>query len=273
MLPLAIETIVQSIKLSPFVWVRDTPTNDELEYLKQQAYDESPFDPLSLRKTTFEHHLENKARLICKRGPFARVLAIVYPETRIPWKVLGDIFSAFGPPPASCVKKGPRVWTVYLFANQTPRLFPPVGTSVGPENINGGYAFPNDAKSIVVYREEECERVLVHELLHACGSDNMNHSVEIREALTESFAEIFLIGILAKGSLRKASQLWKIQSQWISDQNARLKIEYSVNDISDYPWRYTLAREFALRNLSISLPHPTSVSSSLRFTSPLLLTL
>jgi hypothetical protein len=272
MLPLVLEQIVQSIKPTSFVWVRDTPRNDEIEYLKQQAFDESPFDPLFLRKQTFLDLESGKATLICRRGPFARVVAIVYPETNIPWKLYSRIFSSFGPPPTSCVKEGSRHWTVYLFANPTQRSFPEMNSIVGPQHINGGYAFPNDSKSIVIYREEESERVLVHELLHACGSDNFNHSVEIREALTETWAELFLIGILAKGSLQKAKRLWNIQSQWIANQNFKLQVLYNVKGMNDYPWRYTLARKQSLQHFGIPLPHPfLTQETSLRFTSPLLL--
>jgi hypothetical protein len=275
MLPIVLEQIVQSVKSTPFVWVRDTPTNDELAYLKTQAFDKSPFDPLFLRKQTFLDLESGKARLVCRRGPFARVLAIVYPETKLPWNLYSRIFSAFGPPQKSCVKEGARVWTVFIFANPTERMFP-IETSntlsVGPAHINGGYAFPNNSKSIVIYREEESERVLVHELLHACGSDSFSNSVEIREALTETWAELFLIGILAKGSLQKAKKLWDIQSQWISDQNFKLHLVYNVKEIQDYPWRYTVARKQCLEQFGISLPSPNpSSSTSLRFTSPMLL--
>lgn len=279
MKPIVLHEIIDKMKRSSFAWVRDTPTSDEIEFLKTNALEDSKFDPLQLRKTTYNDLLENRAKLICRRGPFARVIAIVYPNTKLPWNLYSQIFSSFGAPPPSCVKEGSSHWTVYIYANPIKRIFPieeeAYNKTIGPANINGGYAFPNDAKSIVIYREEESERVLIHELLHACGSDDMNHSVEIREAYTETWAELFLVALASNGSHKKGNRLWKIQSQWISDQNFLLYSRFNVKDKSDYPWRYTLARELVLKQFGIHLPSPTNqiVNNSGRFTSPLLLNL
>jgi hypothetical protein len=128
----------------------------------------------------------------------------------------------------------------------------------------------------VIYREEEVERVLIHELLHAACTDDMDKPEWLREVLTETWAELFLVAILANGSLRKANRLWKIQAQWIANQQHVLTTEYGVLTPESFPWRYTVGRASALQNLGITLPPPSpeprlALGNSLRFTSPALI--
>jgi hypothetical protein len=271
MIPPVLEeiTLQLSKRKSPFVWVRDTPTKEDIESLQKEAFSDSSFDPLKLRSSMLEDVQVGKASIICRRGPFARVVAVVYKDSVINWSLWADIFNAFGPPPPSC---GP-FWQILFFCNPIVRRFPPPEQQVSAEHINGGYAIPYNSKSIVIYREEEAHRVLVHELLHACGSDNPKLSVELKEAYTETWAELFLIGILAKGSVRKASRLWNKQSHWIANQNFILLSEYNVTNINSYAWRYTVAREEVLKQYGLSLPSPSTnpkdvIHNSLRFTSP-----
>jgi len=125
--------------------------------------------------------------------------------------------------------------------------------------------------SIVIYREEEVERVLIHELLHASCTDDMNKSQEETEVLTETWAELFLVSILANGSKKKAHQLWKIQAQWIANQEAAL-MQMGVTCPKSFAGRYTVGRRQVLEGLGIQLPSASSSleerSISLRFTSP-----
>jgi hypothetical protein len=89
----------------------------------------------------------------------------------------------------------------------------------------------------------------------------------MREARTETWAEIFLVAIKSEGSLQKAERLWKFQTQWIADQNEFLRRKHGVQGPNNYAWRYTIAREIILNQLRIHLPAPRSFSSkSLRFT-------
>jgi hypothetical protein len=147
---------------------------------------------------------------------------------------------------------------------------------VTPQHINGGYAYACAPETIVIYREEEVERVLIHELLHAACTDDMDKPEWLREVLTETWAELFLVAILANGSLRKATRLWKIQAQWIANQQHVLTTEYGVLTPESFPWRYTVGRATALQNLGIMLPPPSpeprlALGNSLRFTSPAIL--
>lgn len=271
-----VESVGSALKTTdPLVWVNDEPTQDDLDHiLNETSY--SRFDPLELRKTMYEDLKTGKARLVCRRCRYAKVLVVGYKGTTLSWRLWARIFQAFGPPPA---KTGEKEWRVVLFANPTPRLFPDSSKNLntvvseegmpGPAHINGGYAYPKRPTSVIIYRLEEAERVLVHELLHAAGTDNLTLPEETREVLTETWAELFLIAIQAQGNKKKAQALWQEQAQWIADQNARLKTEFGVDTPSKYAWRYTVGRTEALASLGLDLPEGQSHRAfSLRFTAP-----
>jgi hypothetical protein len=94
----------------------------------------------------------------------------------------------------------------------------------------------------------------------------------MREATTETWAELYLVAVLSKGKDAAASKLWAMQSQWIADQNAQLQRNHDVYLPSDYAWRYTVGREYILEQLRINLPTAkVKTSRSARFTSPALL--
>jgi hypothetical protein len=275
---MALEAMVAKINTKKYTWVRDEPTEDDLSYiLKQGLQTPSAFDPLNLREQVFQDLRAGKAKLVCKVGATAKVLAIVYPDTNIPWELFGRIFSAFGPSKA-------ETWRVIWFAHPRKREFPqkePEANalnsslhreSIKPLHVNGGYAYACQPETIVIYREEEAGRVLVHELLHAACTDDMKNPEEVREVLTESWAELFLIAVLAKGSLTKAKKLWRIQAQWIIDQETVLK-EYGVLTPLNYAWRYTVGRREVMERMGLRFPAASTdpmfmLGGSLRFTSP-----
>jgi hypothetical protein len=305
-----LETIMRRLVTTkkPFEWVRDEPTEEDLRHIQKEGK-ESPsiYDELDLRGQMIDELQAGRAVLktwrgsassslgaklpagaspLGMQGSYAKVLAIVYPDTKIPWATFGKIFTAFGPPP-----KSGAPWRIVWFAHPKKREFPSANaegfqsrsnitnertSQVTPQHINGGYAYACAPETIVIYREEEVERVLIHELLHAACTDNMDNPEWLREVLTETWAELFLVAILANGSLRKAKQLWKIQAQWIANQQHVLTTEYGVLTPESFPWRYTVGRASALQNLGIKLPPPSSqpradLANSLRFTSPALL--
>lgn len=271
----------------PFTWVIDEPTEDDMNHIIQQGAP-SEFDTLGLRSTMITDLKSKKASIVCKSGPYAKVLAIVYPDTQIPWKMFSAIFQAFGrpkgfgpptrfgppkgvgPPTRFGPPKGsrPKPWRIVWFANPSPRLVPRnhlQGEAPGPEHVNGGYTYPCQPDTVVIYREEEVCRVLIHELLHAACTDDMNKPEEEREALTESWAELFLIAVKANGRLREAARLWRIQSQWIADQEALLS--RNVKGPGDYAWRYTIGRRSVLESWGFTLPPPSDTPiTSLSFT-------
>jgi len=258
-----LETLVDHIgrKQPPLTWVVDQPTEEDLEHVVAEANQPSPFDPLQLRATMFKR-LQESARLVCYRCPLAKVIAIVEPDTEVPLEEWGRVFQAFG--------SRAKPWRIVWFANPTPRRFPEDGSAPTSANLNGGYTFPCRPDTVVVYRKEEATRVLIHELLHAACTDSMENPEPIREALTETWAELFLIAVRARGSQRRAKAMWRVQAQRIADQEAELT-RRGVLTPADFAWRYTVGRRPVLASLGIKLPSPspnplTQLQGSLAFT-------
>ena len=228
-----------------------------------QARSDSVFDPLKLRSNLWKQTEEKKADIYCKSCMFAKVLWIKPHGTAVepPWEEWSRVFQWLGPASSQGIK-----WTVYWFPAHIKRILPPVGHEVGPANINGGYCYPCNPSSIVVYRYEEATRVLLHELLHAACTDPPNAALPWKEAVTETWAELFLVALCSKGNEQRANQLWKLQSQWIANQNDKLQKQYNVYGPNDYAWRYTLGRPEVFYTLGIELPkekHERSDSSRL----------
>jgi hypothetical protein len=273
---LVLETIVDIVQKriqtkSNFTWIRDAPTGDDLEHIRKSS-EQSSFDPLKIRYNMLQEYEKGNVSLAThilleEQKPVAKVLILCEKGVNpmINWNLWKKIFQAVGNPPNQCKSKGP--YRIILFASSAERRFPNPGEKITEANVNGGYAYPNDPQSIVIYRKEEATRVLIHELLHACGTDDFNKSEEEREALTETWAELFLIAIQSKGSLSKAKSLLHKQLQWIVDQAGRLQDEFGVQSATDYAYRYTVGRIPVLQSLGFSLPRPSAAFiDSLRFT-------
>ena len=264
-----LDTILSHMKKGSLKWSNSTPTQNDMKHIMKEGQENTPFDPSlqnqegkeSLRMTVLKDYQLGKAQLITRTAHNVKVLALVYPGTKINWDLIGRIFYAFGKPSNG-------IWRVVWFANKTKRILPKHGEP-GPEHLNGGYAYACAPETIVIYREEEIYRVLIHELLHAACTDDMNKPVDIREVLTETWAEIFLACILSKGYKKRAEELLQEQLQWVSNQEYEL-VKRGVKRKS-YAWRYTVGRSDVFRSLGFSVPPPLPLTqNSLRFTSPLL---
>jgi hypothetical protein len=219
---------------------------------RKQGLEVSPFDTLGLRRSLWDKLVAGNATIVCRSCIYAKVLYILPKGSRIqiPEELWGNIFRWFGSP-----TQGGK-WRVFWFPAETPRRLPSIlsGEPVSPHHINGGYTMPCEPDGIVVYRKEEATRVLIHELLHAACTDSHIQDLTMREATTETWAELLLIAILSGDSQQRAMELWKKQATWIANQNEQLRMRYGVKTHTDYAWRYTIAREMILQNLHISLP-------------------
>jgi hypothetical protein len=247
------------------VWIRGEATDDDIDAIKE-AGAESQFDPLRLRSTLLADLQQGRAYLVSRQlmnkstgTCFAHVHLILPNEVQskdaIPWEIWAKILLLFGSPGSAahrCQKKGP--WRIILFGSLHRRKLPNPGEPVDAEHLNGGYAYPGNPRSVVIYRLEEATRVLLHELLHACGSDDFDAPVEIREVRTESWTEVFLVIVLSKGTLQTAKRLWKQQAQWIRNQEEILRNMYGVNTIDQYAWRYIVGRRNFLEGLGFQFP-------------------
>jgi hypothetical protein len=104
-MPLVLDTIVEEIglrlKTGSFIWVYDKPTMDDLLHIHKEAYT-TGFDVNNLKRAVLDDYTSGKARLVCKTGhlqgpsanPHTKILALVYPDTVIPWDQLALIFTA-----------------------------------------------------------------------------------------------------------------------------------------------------------------------------------
>lgn len=236
-----------------------------MEEFKRQT-EPSVFDPLLLRATLWKEVQEGRASIKARACAFARVIWIQPKgkKTEPDWSMWGRIFQWYGQP------KTASEWRIFWFPSEIKRVVPPPPEQPGPAHVNGGYTIPCTPTAIVIYRKEEATRVLLHELSHAACLDNQSESLVMREARTETWAEIFLVALKSGGSLQKAITLWAAQAQWIRDQNQMLRTQYNIRGPNDYSWRYTLGREVILNQLGIYLPPPKGSSRSLRFTHKLL---
>jgi hypothetical protein len=261
---LVLETLCDEIrKIKPKKWIDDSINDKDISTLRSEAAEGNQFDPLNLKKKMFEAYENGKAKVIVKRCECARVVILQENDSQqFPWSTWSRIFQWFGKPNST-------VWQIYLYASPQNRTLPESGP-IGPAELNGGYTFPCSPDCIVIYRYEECTRVLVHELLHAACTDEHSKAVEQKEAATEAWAELFLIAVLAKGDSKKANMLWGIQDHYIQDLNYTVSTFHNVNSVNDYGSRYTTLRTDVFKQFSVKMDEaytPKRIHIS-RFTSP-----
>jgi hypothetical protein len=197
MLPLVLQEIVDTVKkqyeMMPSVpWKNAKPTAEDLSILEREALTENPFDKVNFRKEMWLALQNGNAELLCRTCAYGKVLVICMKgaDLEISWAMWGRILQGFG------VTDARICW----YASPKKRLLPAEGYPVGPEHVNGGYTMPCDVTAVVIYRLEEATRVLIHEMLHATCTDHNHDITEIKEAKTETWAELFLIGYASKGS-------------------------------------------------------------------------
>ena len=242
---LVLDILTENVRnLNKQVWHDDELTEEDKTILKRESESSDTFDKLHLRKNLYNDFINNKAFTLVKKTTNARVVILTNNKEQI------------------------SHWQIYLYASGTERLLPSEGP-IGPEHLNGGYTYPCKPDCIVIYRYEEATRVLIHELLHASCTDNHDNSVEVKEAATEVWAELFLVALLSNGNKKKAYDLWRIQDHHIQDLNYTVRTFHHVNSASDYGARYTIMREKVFEDYGILLDSkykPKRIVTS-RFTS------
>ena len=265
MLPLVLQEIVNNVKkqyeLPPVRWTDAVPTEEDMEILQKEALAKNDFDKINFRKEMWDALQSGDAELICRMCNYGKVIVICIKDTDlgISWATWGRILQGFG-------ATGVRIcW----YANPRKRLLPAEGHAVGPEHVNGGYTMPCEVTSVVIYRLEEATRVLIHEMFHATCTDHDHDPTEIKEAKTETWAELFLIAYAAKGRPALAERLWNNQANWIQEVNNALVESHGVRSLANYSARYTLARVEQLQKQGLTVPEGTRKrTTSSRFTSP-----
>jgi len=273
-----LKTIRDVFALPEPIWQAVAADAAMLNYIRGRAEEPAFVDPANTRSQLYSALQQGLASVVvrectCSLGRNAswgaRVVYVSespYPAVaaaEVPWSTWGRIFQLFGAP-----KSGAPKWEVIVFASSRERTFPPEGTLLAPEHINGGSAYRCEPASILIVRREEMTRVLIHELLHAGCTDNPNQTVPQIEAQTEAWAEWFLTAIMARGQQPRFCELWPKQVAYAEKQAAICLERKNIQNAQDYGCRYITDRIQAWKDLGLypTCPLPKSVKvNTLRF--------
>jgi hypothetical protein len=240
------------------VSIREIPLAGKwLAAAKLAAMEPSNFDGDDFRKYTWLHGRHRHIIYDLPSGPsHLIVIGNGRPSKRL-LSVMGAVLAAMKKP-----------YSVYWFMSDARRLFPRVGESVGPLNVNGGYCRACKPDTIVIYRTEDALRVLIHELQHAGCLDDHSASVPLIEARTEAWAELIyaMVGAIVHGIKPEAA--WAIQSSWSAAQNRRLRESFGVQGPADYAWRYTVGKEDIWATMGLFSPNTPMRTDSLQLGAP-----
>jgi hypothetical protein len=252
---------IKSLKNTP--WIADSATPADATYIKK-CIDESTFDTAGLQYKLYESLIEDSATLRKYSCPYGTILIVA--ENAYPWKfpfdTVGKILQLFWKPSS-------KPFRIVFFGSMVERRLPALGEPVGPQHINGGYTMPCDPGTIVVYRREEVERVLIHECFHASCSDP-DIALAHKEANTEAWAELIYCALVAGGRPTTSSMtnsrntqslfqqrfksLFTRQMEYSAKQAAVLAQYYMVTGPDDYAWRYTVGKLDEWRRLGFDVP-------------------
>ena len=262
------DRIQHEFTLPEVEWENGEIKPNDLKFLDEECNKTSEFDPLNKRKTMYENMLKGNTFTVVSKCEYGQVLAIfetMEQMAELPWELWGRILRMFSEP-------WRRPFKIYFLANRNLREFPPENDPINPENINGGYTYRCDPETIVIYRAEDATRVLIHELQHSCCLDKAENGVDIIEAETEAWAELFYVVIISQGKKIIMKDLLKRQSEWIRKQNAKVKKHMKDPNSMEFPWRYTIGKEDVWERWGIlskeDLMPPIRVVNSLRLTYP-----
>lgn len=263
-----LDTVQHEFALKAPVWSDGEEIHaKEHEYLRKECMTDSEFDPHNRRKIMYENVVNGTAHMIKRTCPHGTVIALLESPTQmedIPWELWGRILRLY-------TEDGHPPFTVFLLANTHLRTFPAGHRPITAVNINGGYTYPCNRQTIVIYRAEDATRVLLHELMHSCCLDNHKLGVDRVEAATEAWAELIYMVLLSQGKRKECSELIHLQSDWMIKQNAKVKMHMKDPDSMEFPWRYTIGKEELWRKWNILRESPIariSVGNSLRLTYP-----
>ena len=148
-----------------------------------------------------------------------------------------------------------------LLQTQNLKKLPIKGKLLGPREINSGSTSFGSVNKVCIWRDEECKKLIVHELVHYhdidCRSlgDNINRIVSenfniapeiekrLYEAYTESCANIFNCFICAyecdnKSNIELAKKMYLTELKYSIFQTAKILNFYGFKDIYDFVKKY-----------------------------------
>lgn len=260
---------VQKEFLEPeIVWENVKISENDMTFLHEECNKDSEFDPLNKRKKMFNDMINGSSTIAtskCKYGQIMVIFETMDQVAELPWDLWGRILRMFS-------ESHRKPFKVFFLANTNLREFPEGTKPITAENINGGYTYRCDPETIVIYRAEDATRVLIHELQHSCCLDRPENNVDIVEAETEAWAELFYVAILSQGKRYMFKDLLQRQSEWIIKQNRKVKKHMKDPNSMEFPWRYTIGKEDVWERWGIlrkdEMKPVINVGNSLRLTYP-----
>ena len=263
-----LDLVRKEFALNAPIWTFGHEINKkELAYLQKECTTPSEFDPQNRRHNMYQNMVDGISKVVKGTCPYGSVIAILEHPTQmdhIPWELWGRILRLY-------TEDGHPPFTMFFLANTHLRMFPSGKQPITPHNINGGYTYPCNRQTIVIYRAEDATRVLLHELMHSCCLDNPKLDVDRVEAATEAWAELMYVGLLSQGVEREFMTLLHMQSNWMIKQDAIVKKHMQNPESMEFPWRYTIGKEKLWRKWNILVDTPMAhivVGHSLRLTCP-----
>jgi|694.fasta_scaffold149464_2 hypothetical protein len=249
-------------------WVNIEVKDTDLKFLHDECTKDSEFDPHNKRRYMYESLTSGNMYVVVAKCEYGQVFCAF--ETmdqmgQMPWGLWARILRMFS-------EEDRKPFKVFFLANRSLREFPPGKEPITPENINGGYTYRCDPETILIYRAEDATRVLIHELQHSCCLDKPENGIDIIEAETEAWAELFYMAILSQGRKYMFNDLIKRQSEWMRKQNAKVKKHMKNPNSMEFPWRYTIGKEEVWKRWGIlsheDLKPEIIMPNSLRLTYP-----
>jgi hypothetical protein len=240
-------------------WSLAPMNKSDMIFLQNECTKDSEFDPMNKRRTMYESLISGNAPVTIVTSPYAQVTAVLENKNQakeIPWGLWSRIFRMYHEK-----NKPLHPFKVYFMANTNLRKFPPGNQPITPENINGGYTYPCNHETILIYRAEDATRVLLHELMHSCCLDNQALGVDRVEAETEAWAELVYVAFLSEGDPRTFEDLLGRQRTWMVSQNEEVKKHMSNPSSREFPWRYTLGKEEVWRRWEL-FPEEEGINES-----------
>jgi hypothetical protein len=260
------ERVRKEFELDEPNWANAEITQDDMLFLNKECNNKSEFDETNKRKTMYENMMKGVvfvSKATCEYGELFTIFENLDQMADLPWGLWGRILRMFS-------EKGKKPFKVFLLADKSLRKFPSKGEPITPENINGGYTYRCNRETILIYRAEDATRVLIHELQHSCCLDNVSQSVDIIEAETEAWAELFYVAILSQGKWYMFKDLVQRQSEWMRKQDK--KVKKHMKEPYEFPWRYTIGKEEVWKRWGIlreeDVKPNIKVEDSLRLTYP-----
>ena len=263
-----LDRVQKEFSLPEVVWENTDISKKDLRFLREECNKDSEFDPINKRKLMFEEMMKGNLFVVTSKCEYGQVMAVF--ETmdqmaELPWDLWGRILRMFSEPFRKPFK-------IFFLANRSLRQFPSEDEPITPENINGGYTYRCDPETIVIYRAEDATRVLIHELQHSCCLDNPENGVDIIEAETEAWAELFYVAIISQGKKYIFKDLIQRQSEWMIKQNRKVRQHMMGPNTMEFPWRYTIGKEEVWERWGIlrrdEMKPVINVGKSLRLTYP-----